>query len=108
MSSTSAGQTGSGGTGTAFTAGAVADMDRDEVFHVLRNRRRRYTLHYLRREERAEIGDIAEQVAAWENEITAPRSTRHSASGCTTPSSRHTSRSSTTVTSWSTSAGRSS
>ncbi|MFC4359791.1 hypothetical protein ACFO0N_17740 [Halobium salinum] len=42
----------------------------DEVFDVLSNRRRRYTLHYLGRRsgEVVEVRDVAEQVAAWENE----------------------------------------
>lgn len=42
-------------------------IDRDETFHILRNRRRRYALHTLKhRDESTDIGDIAEQVAAWE------------------------------------------
>ncbi|MFB6103926.1 MAG: hypothetical protein ABEJ57_02410 [Halobacteriaceae archaeon] len=53
------------------------ELDRDDVFHVLRNRRRRYALHYLKRREEAaaEIGEIADQVAAWENEISVPEVT---------------------------------
>lgn len=42
-------------------------LSRDDVFHVLRNQRRRYAVHYLKnRENPTEIGDVAEQVAAWE------------------------------------------
>lgn len=40
---------------------------------MLSNRRRRYALHYLRREEeRVELGDLAEVIAAWENEKSVP------------------------------------
>ena len=39
----------------------------DELFDVLASRRRRYALHMLKgREEPVELGDVAEQVAAWE------------------------------------------
>jgi DNA-binding transcriptional ArsR family regulator len=41
----------------------------DELYEILANRRRRYALHYLKqRDERTEIGQMAEQIAAWENE----------------------------------------
>jgi len=47
------------------------DVLRDEAFDVLSNRRRRYTLHYLLRNDKtARLGDVAEQVAAWENDKT--------------------------------------
>lgn len=43
-------------------------LSRDEVFEVLSNRRRRFTLHYLQQNgDGAELGDVADQVAAWEN-----------------------------------------
>ena len=39
----------------------------DEVFDVLSSRRRRYALHMIKgRDEAVELGDVAEQVAAWE------------------------------------------
>ncbi|QSX00536.1 DUF7344 domain-containing protein [Haloterrigena alkaliphila] len=38
----------------------------DGVFAVFANYRRRYVLHYLREEERASLGGIARQIAAWE------------------------------------------
>ncbi|AHG02558.1 hypothetical protein HALDL1_02110 [Halobacterium sp. DL1] len=39
----------------------------DELFEVLSSRRRRYALHVLKgTESPVEIGDVAEQVAAWE------------------------------------------
>lgn len=45
------------------------ELTRDEVFEVLSNRRRRYVLHYLQQNgERASLSDVAEQVAAWEND----------------------------------------
>jgi len=48
----------------------AAEPDRDEMFHVLRNQRRRYAIHYLKYEsEPIDVGDLATQVAAWENEI---------------------------------------
>jgi len=41
---------------------------RDELFHVLRNHRRRFVLHHLKhQDEPVDIGDLATQVAAWEN-----------------------------------------
>jgi hypothetical protein len=43
---------------------------RDELFHVLRNRRRRFAIHHLKRtSEPVDVGDLATQVAAWENEV---------------------------------------
>jgi hypothetical protein len=44
-------------------------IDEDDMFDLLSNRRRRYTLHALTRADgRMELGPLAEQVAAWENE----------------------------------------
>ncbi|UPW00935.1 hypothetical protein M0R88_02250 [Halorussus gelatinilyticus] len=46
------------------------ELSRDLVFDVLKNRRRRYALHYLRRAEGSvQLSELAEQVAAWENDI---------------------------------------
>ncbi|WP_137284983.1 DUF7344 domain-containing protein [Halorussus salinisoli] len=46
------------------------DLSRDLVFDVLKNRRRRYALHYLRRaDDTVQLSELAEQVAAWENDI---------------------------------------
>lgn len=43
----------------------------ERVFQVLANRRRRYALHYLLRNEAPfELGELADHVAAWENETT--------------------------------------
>ncbi|SHH61737.1 DUF7344 domain-containing protein [Halobaculum gomorrense] len=44
-------------------------LSRTEVFQLLGNDRRRYTLHHLMRRKSAEIGELAEQIAAWENEV---------------------------------------
>lgn len=47
------------------------DLDRDEIFEVLSNERRRLVLHYLKRQSESESVDFAtlvDQVAAWENE----------------------------------------
>lgn len=44
--------------------------DRDEMFHVLRNERRRFAIHHLKRDSQpVEVGDLATQVAAWENRV---------------------------------------
>ncbi len=46
-------------------------LSRDLVFDVLKNQRRRYALHYLKQaEDTVQLSDLAEQVAAWENDIT--------------------------------------
>ena len=43
----------------------------DQGFDLLSNHRRRYTLHHLTRTERqtAEIGELSERIAAWENDV---------------------------------------
>lgn len=51
-------------------AGDTPSISDDELFEVLSNRRRRYTVHALEdTESAAEIGDVAEQVAAWEYDV---------------------------------------
>ncbi len=51
--------------------GREVDLAEDEVFSLLANRRRRFVLHALRhRGSPAEIGWLAERVAAWENGVT--------------------------------------
>lgn len=46
------------------------NLSDDELFEVLSNRRRRYTVHALEETDgAAEIGDVAEQVAAWEYDV---------------------------------------
>ena len=40
-----------------------------KIFHLLSNQRRRYTIHYCKREdEPVTLGDLAEHVAAWERD----------------------------------------
>lgn len=46
-------------------------LSKGEIFEVLRNQRRRYVLHFLKQDERpVELGDLAQQIAAWEYETT--------------------------------------
>lgn len=48
-----------------------SDLSKGEIFEVLRNQRRRFVLHYLKQiEGSVELGDLAQQVAAWEYETT--------------------------------------
>lgn len=43
----------------------------DEIFHILQNERRRMVLEYLQgAEDSVRMRDVAEQVAAWENDTT--------------------------------------
>lgn len=45
-------------------------ISHDECFELLSNHRRRFTLHYLQRADNGtELGELAEQVAAWENDV---------------------------------------
>lgn len=44
------------------------ELTTEEVFEVLSNQRRRYALHYLLQEGSTDLGNLAEQVAAWECE----------------------------------------
>jgi len=46
------------------------DISHSEWFDLLSNHRRRYTLHYLKHNgDQATLGELADQVAAWENDI---------------------------------------
>ncbi|MDB2223860.1 hypothetical protein PM023_04125 [Halorubrum ezzemoulense] len=47
----------------------ATEVSEDDLFDVLANQRRRFAVHLLKREEaeKLEIGDMAEQIAAWEN-----------------------------------------
>ncbi|MFC4247481.1 hypothetical protein ACFOZ7_10790 [Natribaculum luteum] len=46
-------------------------LSKGEIFDLLRNQRRRYVVQYLKQDERpVELGDLAQQVAAWEYETT--------------------------------------
>ncbi|WP_142985850.1 DUF7344 domain-containing protein [Halorubrum cibi] len=55
--------------GSAGTAGSEGPT-RDEIFDVLCNERRRYVLEYLREspEDRLQLRDMVETIAAWEND----------------------------------------
>lgn len=47
-------------------------LERDKVFDVLSNPRRRLVLHYLKQQDdrrRIELREIVDQIAAWENDI---------------------------------------
>lgn len=46
------------------------EMPRDQIFEVLSNERRRYVLHYLKKQDgnRVELRELVDQVAAWEND----------------------------------------
>jgi len=49
-------------------AGGSGSIDRETVFTILSNRRRRYVLHFLKgRDEPAELRELSQHVAAWEN-----------------------------------------
>lgn len=75
MSQTQTGAT-DGGPSTAAEASPTdqpepneASVSRDEAFEMLSNRRRRFILHYLQdTDDSVPLSDLAEQVAAWENE----------------------------------------
>lgn len=56
----------------------VSDLEfsRAEVFDAVKNLRRRYALYYLKQQgQPVELGALAEQVAAWENDTTVDRVT---------------------------------
>lgn len=50
---------------------AGGGLSKEDAFKILSNDRRRHVLHYLenRPDDTAKLGDIARQIAAWENEI---------------------------------------
>ena len=52
-------------------AGAEGSLPPDDVFDILSNPRRRCILHYLKQQDgRAELRELVEYVAAWENDTT--------------------------------------
>ncbi len=58
-----------GDTGTDAGPDAPDPLTKGEIFEVLRNQRRRYVLQFLKQDDRpVELGDLAQQVAAWEYE----------------------------------------
>jgi hypothetical protein len=56
---------------TIGTAGepSESELSRDTLFHVLGNRRRRWAIRYLTHEREVTVGELAEQLAAWEQEM---------------------------------------
>jgi len=45
-------------------------LSRDDTFEILSNHRRRFALHHLQQNgDRADLGELSEHVAAWENDI---------------------------------------
>ena len=63
-----------GGPSQSIDAQGVRDdrgLSRDDAFEMLSNRRRRFIIHHLQHAEAAtSLSDLAEQVAAWENDTT--------------------------------------
>jgi len=51
--------------------GPATDISEDDLYEVLANRRRRFAVHLLKREpeDSVEIGEMAERIAAWENDV---------------------------------------
>lgn len=50
--------------------GPGPQLSENELFEVLSNRRRRYAVHMLKHESGSlKIGDMAERIAAWENDV---------------------------------------
>ena len=46
-----------------------SSLSRNEIYEILSNPRRRYSLHAIKNEDgTTELSDVAEQVAAWEND----------------------------------------
>lgn len=57
------------GGATAGNRTAETTISSDVAFDVLRNARRRYVLYYLREESPRELGELAEHIAARENDV---------------------------------------
>jgi hypothetical protein len=50
--------------------GRQSSLSREDVFEILSNRRRRFVIHYLQGNgNRASLGELAEEIAAWESGI---------------------------------------
>lgn len=66
---------GAGGIELPETSDGEAEISREETFTLLSNTRRRYALHVLTDEEDGpyRLGDLAEQIAAWENDVPVER-----------------------------------
>lgn len=65
------GSDGAGGSGGSDGPDGSTELTEDRVFDALANSRRRYTLRALSQiDDQFEIGQLAERVAAWENDAT--------------------------------------
>jgi len=50
--------------------GSPHEIPKEDAFEILKNRRRRDILHYLKQNgSEAQVGEMAKQIAAWENDI---------------------------------------
>ena len=59
----------SSGGGSGSAGEGVEALDRETVFHILSNRRRRYVLHYLKGHGgESDLRSLSERIAAWEND----------------------------------------
>jgi DNA-binding transcriptional ArsR family regulator len=58
-----------GGVATGPKSVRTADFSRDVMLEVLSNRRRRFTIHYLKQQSGGEVtvSELADRVASWEN-----------------------------------------
>ncbi|WP_425607755.1 DUF7344 domain-containing protein [Natrinema salsiterrestre] len=58
-------------TGPTEDADSDESLPKGEIFELLRNQRRRYVLQFLKQDDRpVELGDLAQQIAAWEYDTT--------------------------------------
>lgn len=55
-------------TGTANES-AETELSKDKLFQLLGNSRRRWAIKYLTHEQQTDLGELAEQVAAWEQGV---------------------------------------
>ncbi|MDZ7687585.1 MAG: hypothetical protein U5J64_02480 [Halobacteriales archaeon] len=50
--------------------GSAHEIPKEDAFEILKNRRRRDILHYLKQNgSEANVGEMAKQIAAWENDV---------------------------------------
>jgi hypothetical protein len=70
------GRTLSSGTDSDARSNGTPGVSRDDLFDVLSNHRRRYALHSLKQGAGTlSIGNLAEEIAAWENDVSIPELT---------------------------------
>lgn len=56
-------------TGREGEQAGAGQISREIAFQMLKNKRRRFAIHYIKRVETTDLGEVAERVAAWENDI---------------------------------------